>query len=115
VQVVRGFDRPNLHLEVHAFREDEQRREAVVLRAMAEPKPGLVYTATRKSAERYAQALAELGIDADAYHAGRKASDREDVHTRFMAGDLDVVVATTAFGMGIDKADVRFVLHAEVA
>ena len=115
VQVVRGFDRPNLHLEVQTFRDDDQRREAVVMRAMGEAKPGLVYTATRKSAERYAEALAELGIDAAAYHAGRKASDREDVHTRFLAGDLDVVVATTAFGMGIDKADVRFVLHAEVA
>ena len=115
VQVVRGFDRPNLHLDVQSFRDDEQRREAVVLRAMAEAKPGLVYTATRKSAERYADALAELGIDAAAYHAGRKASEREDVHTRFTSGDLDVVVATTAFGMGIDKADVRFVLHAEVA
>jgi ATP-dependent DNA helicase RecQ len=115
VQVVRGFDRPNLHLEVQSFREDEQRREAVVLRAMGEAKPGLVYTATRKSAEQYAEALGELGIDAAAYHAGMRAADREDVHDRFTAGGLDVVVATTAFGMGIDKADVRFVLHAEVA
>ena len=114
-QIVRGFDRPNLHLEVQSFREDDQRREAVVLRAMSEAKPGLVYTATRKSTEAYADALEELGIDAAAYHAGRKAADREDVHTRFLAGELDVVVATTAFGMGIDKADVRFVLHAEVA
>jgi ATP-dependent DNA helicase RecQ len=113
--VVCGFDRPNLDLEVRAFRDDEQRREAVVLRAMSEPKPGLVYTATRKSAEQYATALAELGIDAAAYHAGMRAADREDVHARFMADRLDVVVATSAFGMGIDKADVRFVLHAEVA
>ena len=114
-QVVSGFDRPNLSLEVQSFREDDQRREAVVLRAMGEAKPGLVYTATRKSAEQYAEALAELGLTAEHYHAGRRAADREDVHTRFMSGDLDVVVATTAFGMGIDKADVRFVLHAEVA
>jgi ATP-dependent DNA helicase RecQ len=115
VQVVSGFDRPNLTLEVQAFRDDEQRREAVVMRAMGEAKPGLVYTATRKSAEQYAEALAELGIDAAAYHAGMRAADREDVHERFTTGGLDVVVATTAFGMGIDKADVRFVLHAEVA
>jgi ATP-dependent DNA helicase RecQ len=115
VQVVSGFDRPNLALEVQAFRDDEQRREAVVMRAMGEAKPGLVYTATRKSAEAYAAALAELGIDAAAYHAGMRAADREDVHERFTTGRLDVVVATTAFGMGIDKADVRFVLHAEVA
>ena len=114
-QVVSGFDRPNLALEVQSFRDDEQRREAVVLRAMGEAKPGLVYTATRRSAERYAEALADLGIAAEHYHAGRRAADREDVHARFLAGELDVVVATNAFGMGIDKADVRFVLHAEVA
>jgi ATP-dependent DNA helicase RecQ len=115
VQIVQGFDRPNLHLEVQAFRDDEQKREAVVLRAMGEPKPGIVYTATRKSAEAYAAALEGLGIDAAAYHAGMRAADREDTQARFMAGELDVVVATTAFGMGIDKGDVRFVLHAEVA
>ncbi len=114
-QVVSGFDRPNLSLEVQSFRDDDQRRDAVVLRAMGEAKPGLVYTATRKSAEQYSAALGELGIDAAAYHAGMRAADREDVHDRFTSGDLDVVVATTAFGMGIDKADVRFVLHAEVA
>ncbi len=114
VQVVSGFDRPNLTLQVQSFRDDEQRREAVVLRAMGEAKPGLVYTATRKCSEVYAAALEELGIDAAAYHAGMRATDREDVHARFLAGKLDVVVATTAFGMGIDKSDVRFVLHAEV-
>jgi len=114
VEVVQGFDRPNLHLSVQSFREDEQKREAVVLRAMGEAKPGIVYTATRKSAEEYAAALGEYGIDAAAYHAGMKASDRERVQARFMAGEVDVVVATTAFGMGIDKADVRFVLHADI-
>jgi ATP-dependent DNA helicase RecQ len=114
VELVRGFDRPNLRIEVQAFREDDLKREAVVMRAMGEAKPGIVYTATRKSAEQYAEALGEYGIDAASYHAGMKASDREDVQSRFMAGEVDVVVATTAFGMGIDKADVRFVLHADI-
>lgn len=113
-QVVRGFDRPNLCIEVQSFREDEQKREAVVLRAMGEAKPGIVYTATRRSAEDYAKALGGYGIDAAAYHAGMRAAAREDVQNRFMAGGVDVVVATTAFGMGIDKADVRFVLHADI-
>ena len=113
--IVRGFDRPNLHLEVQSFRDEDDKREAVVTRALSEPKPGIVYTATRKSAEAYAEALAEFGIAAEAYHAGRRAADRTGVHERFLAGELDVVVATTAFGMGIDKADVRFVLHSEVA
>lgn len=114
VQVVRGFDRPNLHLEVQSFRDDDLKREAVVLRALGEPKPGIVYTATRRSAEQLAAALEEYGIDAAAYHAGMRAGARDDVQGRFMAGGLDVVVATTAFGMGIDKADVRFVLHADI-
>ncbi|MCW2779010.1 MAG: ATP-dependent helicase, RecQ family, partial [Frankiales bacterium] len=115
VQVIKGFDRPNLHLTVEGHRDDDQKREAVVLRAMGEAKPGIVYTATRKSAEAYAAAMAEYGMDAAPYHAGMKAADRTSVQQRFMDGELDVVVATTAFGMGIDKADVRFVLHAEVA
>ena len=113
--VVRGFDRPNVRLIVEPHLDDDQKREAVVMRALGEPKPGIVYTATRKSAEAYAAAIAELGMPAAAYHAGMKGSDREQVQRGFMDGSLDVVVATTAFGMGIDKADVRFVLHADVA
>jgi ATP-dependent DNA helicase RecQ len=113
-QIVCGFDRPNLRIEVQSFREDDLKREAVVMRAMGEAKPGIVYTATRRSAEHYAQALAAYGIDAAAYHAGMRATERTSVHERFLAGEVDVVVATTAFGMGIDKADVRFVLHADI-
>jgi ATP-dependent DNA helicase RecQ len=113
--IVRGFDRPNLRLSVEAFRDEDQKREAVVLRAMGEAKPGIVYTATRKSAEALAASLADYGMTAAAYHAGMRAVDRSAVQDGFLDGTLDVVVATTAFGMGIDKADVRFVLHAEVA
>ncbi|HLZ37651.1 MAG TPA: RecQ family ATP-dependent DNA helicase [Mycobacteriales bacterium] len=114
-QVVRGFDRPNLFLEVLAFTDEDAQREAVVLRAAGEEKPGIVYAATRKDAETYAASLAEIGLRARPYHAGMKAADREEVQHAFMADDLDVVVATTAFGMGIDKPNVRFVLHAAVA
>jgi ATP-dependent DNA helicase RecQ len=115
VLVVHGFDRPNLRLSVEAFRDEAQKREAVVLRAMGEHKPGIVYTATRKSAEALAAELQDYGLAAAAYHAGLRATDRESVQDGFLDGSLEVVVATTAFGMGIDKADVRFVLHAEVA
>lgn len=115
VQVVRGFDRPNLRLSVEAFRDEDQKREAVVLRAMGEAKPGIVYTATRKSAEALAAEMQDYGLAAAAYHAGMRHADRESVQDGFLGGSLEVVVATTAFGMGIDKADVRFVLHAEVA
>jgi RecQ family ATP-dependent DNA helicase len=114
VLVVRGFNRPNLSLEVEQPRSDEAKREAVVLRTAGEVKPGIVYTATRKDAERYAEALAELGLRAAGYHAGMRAADRNQVHQDFLDDRLDVVVATTAFGMGIDKPNVRFVLHADV-
>ena len=114
VEVIRGFDRPNLFLEVVQPRSDDAKRDAVVLRAAGEIKPGIIYTATRKDAEGYAAALADLGLRAASYHAGMRASARERVHQRFLDDDLDVVVATTAFGMGIDKQNVRFVLHADV-
>jgi ATP-dependent DNA helicase RecQ len=113
--VVQGFDRPNIDLQVERFQDDDEKREAVVLRAAAESKPGLVYAATRKDAERYAAELSAFGLRAAAYHAGLKAAERRATHDAFLAGELDVVTATTAFGMGIDKADVRFVLHAQVA
>ena len=70
-------------------------------------------TARRRDAEEYAAELAERGLAAAAYHAGLRAADRARVHEQFATGAVDVVVATSAFGMGIDKADVRFVLHAD--
>ncbi|MFE3857122.1 RecQ family ATP-dependent DNA helicase [Streptomyces griseorubiginosus] len=112
--VVAGFDRPNIALEVRRFLDDTDKRRVVVERAAAEPKPGIVYTATRKDAEAYADDLASLGLSAAAYHAGLAAGERSRVHDAFLAGETDVVVATSAFGMGIDKEDVRFVLHASV-
>jgi ATP-dependent DNA helicase RecQ len=113
-QVVASFDRPNLHLTAHLFHDDDMRRAEVVERAveLAAGGTGLVYCATRKDTVAYADELRARDIRAAAYHAGMKGADRDAVHARFLDGDLDVVVATSAFGMGIDKPDVRFVLHA---
>src|SRR3954453_13877058 len=112
--VVRGFDRPNLDLAVERF-PAPRHKDGALLEAVAEAdKPGIVYAATRKRTEELAAALAERGVDAIAYHAGLKASERETAQERFMDSEVDVIVATTAFGMGVDKADVRFVFHAEV-
>ena len=115
LQVVTGFDRPNLWLGVERFTDDDEKRRTVVLRAMTEAKPGILYAATRKDSDRYAAELAELGMHAAPYHAGLTSAEREAVQEAFKADELDVVVATTAFGMGIDKPNVRFVLHAAVA
>jgi ATP-dependent DNA helicase RecQ len=114
--VVRGFDRPNIFLAVDRFVGEEDKRaalvEAVASAAAAGDTPGIVYTATRRSAEELA---ALVGEGAVAYHGGMSASDRAAAQAAFMDGSAPVVVATTAFGMGIDKPDVRFVFHAEVA
>ena len=111
---VQSFDRPNLHLRVLRHHEDRGKRQAVVEQVAGLGGPGLLYTATRKDTERYAAELAERGLRTDAYHAGRRAADRVAIHERFLDGEVDVVVATSAFGMGIDKPDVRFVVHADI-
>jgi ATP-dependent DNA helicase RecQ len=104
--VVRGFDRENLDLAVERFHDARRKDEALLDAVAAADKPGIVYAATRKRTEELAAALAGRGVEACAYHEGAQE--------RFMASDLEVIVATTAFGMGVDKADVRFVFHAEV-
>ncbi|WP_230977532.1 RecQ family ATP-dependent DNA helicase [Georgenia yuyongxinii] len=111
--VSRGFDRPNLTLEVLRHPDDATKRRAVVDGVTNLAGPGLVYVATRKDTERYASALAERGLRAAAYHAGRSADDRARVHRAFLDDEVDVVVATSAFGMGIDKPNVRYVVHAD--
>ncbi|MFF4974554.1 RecQ family ATP-dependent DNA helicase [Streptomyces sp. NPDC001083] len=113
-EVVAGFDRRNITLEVVRHKENVHKRRWVVERAAAEAKPGIVYAGTRREAEEYAQELSALGFDSAAYHAGLPAAERSRTHDRFQDGELDVVVATSAFGMGIDKPDIRFVLHASV-
>ncbi|MFI7585729.1 RecQ family ATP-dependent DNA helicase [Spongisporangium articulatum] len=117
--VVQGFDRPNLHLGVQRFTQARHKEDAVLDQAAALTSElggsGIVYTATRKGTERYAAALVERGVPAAAYHGGMAAAEREQVHHGFLDSSVRVVVATSAFGMGIDKPDVRFVLHADIA
>jgi ATP-dependent DNA helicase RecQ len=115
-EVVAGFDRPELHLTGRLHADDDRRRAEVVERAVElgaqAGGTGLLYCATRKDTAAYAEALTARGVRAAAYHAGLARRERDEVHRAFMDGELDVVAATSAFGMGIDKADVRFVLHA---
>lgn len=115
--LVRGFDRPNITLDVVRHQEDKGKRKAVLEQVTAlvrEQGQGLLYAATRKDTEKYAAKLAKEGLRAEAYHAGRSAADRERIHELFLDDQLDVVAATTAFGMGIDKPNVRFVVHADI-
>ena len=109
--VVRGFDRPNVRLEVATYRDEHKKTAALLERVAEAVKPGIVYAATRKSAEELAEAIAERGLKAAPYHAGLGKKDRENAQADFMDDKLEVIVATIAFGMGVDKPNVRFVFH----
>ncbi|MGY2083395.1 RecQ family ATP-dependent DNA helicase [Blastococcus sp. SYSU DS0539] len=117
--VVAGFDRPEIRLEVDHYADAHAKEQGVLDRVLAEigegRGPGIVYSATRRGTEEVAAALTDRGLRAQAYHAGQKKTDREETQRAWMADELDVVVATTAFGMGIDKPGTRFVIHAEPA
>ena len=114
VEIVQGFDRPNIYLSVYQFHEEsEKMRQMLQAIAEAEP-PGIVYAATRQATEEVAEKLRSQNIQAAAYHAGMSVGDRNEVQDQFMADEIDVIVATTAFGMGIDKPNVRFVYHCHV-
>jgi ATP-dependent DNA helicase RecQ len=112
---VHGFDRPNISLRVDLFSEEDEKLEAVVKRVEFAEKPGIVYVATHKHAESFAKELKDRGVDAVFYHGGLKAKDRDEIQDRFMKGQVPVIVATSAFGMGVDKPDIRFVYHADVS
>jgi ATP-dependent DNA helicase RecQ len=113
-EIVRGFDRPNLSFAVQRTL-GERDKLVRLLRLLDQPgakgAPALVYAATRKKAAEVARALVGHGIAAAAYHAGLEDGDRDAVQEAFMAGRVRVVVATNAFGMGVDKRDVRLVVH----
>jgi ATP-dependent DNA helicase RecQ len=109
---LRGFDRPNLHL---AFAVKDKPREQILRFAAARRgQSGIVYCGTRARTETLAGALREAGHAAVAYHGGMEAEERRQVETRFQREDGLIVVATIAFGMGIDKPDIRWVAHADL-
>jgi ATP-dependent DNA helicase RecQ len=111
--VVRGFDRPNIRLVVDRHHDERRKRRALLDRAEELGGPGIVYVATRKLAEEIADELGERGLRALPYHAGLAKTRRSEAQEAFMDDGADVIVATTAFGMGVDKPNVRFVLHNE--
>ncbi|SNX69666.1 ATP-dependent DNA helicase RecQ [Cereibacter ovatus] len=109
---LRGFDRPNIHL---AFAVKSSPRQQILSFAAARKgRSGIVYCATRAKTEVLAQALREAGHSACHYHGGMEAEDRRRVEIRFQQEDGLIVVATVAFGMGIDKPDIRWVAHADL-
>ncbi|HEY0755323.1 MAG TPA: ATP-dependent DNA helicase RecQ [Ktedonobacteraceae bacterium] len=113
--VVQGFDRPNLWLGVEKFYDEGDKKRALTERIAQAEKPGIVYVGTRKHAEELAEHLRTQNRTAVAYHAGMKAKERVKAQTAFMQDEIEVIVATTAFGMGVNKGNVRFVYHYEIS
>lgn len=108
---VTGFSRPNLHVFFTEVKQDERFEYLRKRIEQTSSRPTIVYVTLQKTAENLAEKLQSLGYLACAYHAGMGADLRESIQERFMRGEKNVIVATIAFGMGIDKSDIRFVFH----
>ena len=103
--------RPNLYYEASNLSDREEKVQAAIAIARQEQGPGIIYVRSRRDAEAIATLLRDRGVSAVPYHAGLDATTRSQNQDRFMNGQVRVVVATTAFGMGVNKADVRFIVH----
>jgi len=108
------LDRPNLSLRVDLFSTRDEKRDALLRRIEFADKPGIVYVSTHKGAETVAAELQQIGVEAVFHHGGLKARDREEIHDRFLRGDVPVIVATNGLGVGMDKPDIRFIYHADL-
>jgi ATP-dependent DNA helicase RecQ len=110
-----GFDRPNLSFDVIGLEGSgsKARKQMLLSLALSDPanRPAIVYCGTRRDVEEVTERLRSEGLPAVGYHAGMAADERASAQHRFMEGDAEIVVATNAFGMGVDKADVRAVVH----
>ncbi|MDZ4042794.1 MAG: ATP-dependent DNA helicase RecQ [Eubacteriales bacterium] len=110
--VTAGSDRPNLYISAKRMDGEKDKQEALQEFFKGQPDSGIIYAATRKESESVAAWLRDsLGISADCYHAGLSPNKRTAVQEAFIKEEVRVVVATNAFGMGIDKANIRFVIH----
>ncbi|MGR5239124.1 RecQ family ATP-dependent DNA helicase [Vibrio alfacsensis] len=108
---VTGFYRPNLDISVMPCEEPDKLTQLNDIIAAAPKLPTIVYVTQQQTAEQVAKSLIHLGVNAHAYHAGMKSDIREKIQQQFMDSQIDCIVATIAFGMGVDKSDIRRVIH----
>ncbi len=109
--VVTGFYRPNLNLLIKPCEDDEKLDALCNHLQESESKPSIIYVTLQQTAEQVALQLKKLDINAHAYHAGLSSEIRESIQRQFMLGEINCIVATIAFGMGVDKANIRQVIH----
>lgn len=113
VEFKSSFNRPNLYYEVRPKKSDIDKQIVKIIK-QNEGKSGIIYCLSRKKVEELAEVLRANDIKAAAYHAGMDTKQRSETQDNFLQEDIDVIVATIAFGMGIDKPDVRFVIHYDI-
>ncbi|MFJ7667287.1 RecQ family ATP-dependent DNA helicase [Lysinibacillus sp. NPDC097195] len=106
-----NVDRPNIHLGRVVFEDRADKAGWIIDHVKKTAGPGILYMSSRKRAEQYGEIFMQAGIRAATYHAGYSADDRQFIQQQFIDGELDWIVATNAFGMGINKADIRQVIH----
>jgi ATP-dependent DNA helicase RecQ len=109
--VVSGLDRPNLFLEVAHCPDEDYRWRRLMTMLRDEGRPGIIYVPTRRAAEELAARLTDAGFPAQFYHGGMAAGARAELHEAFLADQVPIMVATSAFGMGIDKPNIAWVVH----
>src|SRR5204863_4174477 len=112
--VTTTFDRPNLHYEVIVFGDDDEKNKTLVTLLKKLPRPGIVYCATVKKVEELYESLTRWGVPVAKYHGRMNKGERDDSQMRFMASAELIMVATNAFGLGVDKPNIRNVLHYHV-
>jgi ATP-dependent DNA helicase RecQ len=112
--VTTTFDRPNLHYEVITFGDEEEKMKTLVTLLKKLPRPGIVYCATVKKVEELYEALTRWGVPVSRYHGRMNKRERDDSQVQFMASSDLIMVATNAFGLGVDKSNIRNVLHYHV-
>ena len=112
LRVSGGFDRANLRLEVRRVSGEGERAARLLALVCGAPGPAIVYAPTRRETERLAAEFVRIGVAAAPFHAGLPTEERGTLQDRFLGNHISVIVATNAFGMGVDKPDVRLVVHA---
>ncbi len=109
-----SLDRPNIFYRVESFPSRMEKEERLIDLVLTTAAPGIVYLSSRKKTEEVTEQLQRLGIRAEAYHAGKNTLERMYIYEQFMRDDIEWVIATTAFGMGIDKPNIRHVIHEQM-
>lgn len=113
-EYIHSVDRTNIHYSKQLFQDKEEKNNWIISHVCDTEGPGIIYTQSRAKTENISQLLLEQGISIAAYHGGMETEDRQFIQQQFIEGELDWIVATNAFGMGVHKGDIRQIIHESI-